>query len=240
MGLIFGLSMVSTALAQTSASVNLRGKVTSASGAGIAGAEVVLMGRQLKDTTDASGNFVLISASASLFNEHETSAPRDYSIHQSGLRYKLPAFKHIHTGWFDLVGRRLGGPALRHAVGDSYKGEEISALPTVYSSDLLAKRQAVIDSIRVIASDYDTIHQPIESYDTEVNLVLRGKTKTCREWGSELRNKVGGVEPAYQVLSPNGGEVFTTGQLLKIRVSNYSMPSIRDESDTTFTISALR
>jgi hypothetical protein len=42
--------------------------------------------------------------------------------------------------------------------------------------------------------------------------------KSCRELGAELRKKVGGLDPAYQVLSPNGGETYTTGQTLKIKV----------------------
>ncbi len=44
------------------------------------------------------------------------------------------------------------------------------------------------------------------------------EVKTCRELGAELRQKVGGDNPAYQVLSPNGGETYTTGDSLKIKV----------------------
>jgi hypothetical protein len=42
--------------------------------------------------------------------------------------------------------------------------------------------------------------------------------KTCRELGAELRSTIGGENPAYRVMSPNGGETFTTGDTLKIKV----------------------
>lgn len=55
--------------------------------------------------------------------------------------------------------------------------------------------------------------------------------KTCRELGAELRQKVGGDNSAYQVLSPNGGEIYTTGDTLKIKVIGAD-----DESDAQINI----
>jgi hypothetical protein len=44
--------------------------------------------------------------------------------------------------------------------------------------------------------------------------------KTCSELGSDLRTSKGGTNPAFQVISPNGGEVFTVGQTLNVKVAS--------------------
>lgn len=162
------LGLAALVSAQSNASVNLRGKVTGASGSGIAGAEVTLVGRNLKDTTDASGNFTITTPATSLIAVPGKRTSR-HDFMQPGLRgtkalqANAADGKAARTDWFRLDGRML---KQEHA--------DFNPNPLQPTSPFaLAKQQAILDSLKVVAAGFTTSHKTIESYDAEVNVTLQ-------------------------------------------------------------------
>lgn len=168
LSMVLGLASVIPVLAQTGAPVNLRGKVTGISGSGIAGAEVTLVGRNLKDTTDASGNFTIASTATALFAGPRSMASR-HDFMQPAMRGAKASQaisaegKTARTEWFRLDGRML---RQEHTNLNPNLGQPTSPFA-------LAKQQAIIDSLKVVSLGFTTTHKTIESYDAEVNITLQ-------------------------------------------------------------------
>jgi hypothetical protein len=107
---LFVLACVSM---QSQVAVNLRGKVTTTAGFAISSAEVTLVSRHPKDTTDSMGNFEITSISTSLFPAQRNESQREMPIYTSGYQNTLTEFRFEPSAWFDLRGRILEGNRFR-------------------------------------------------------------------------------------------------------------------------------
>lgn len=153
--------------------VDLKGKVTAASGAAVAGAEVTLMGRGLKDSTDAGGAYAILAGPTSLFRGAKAPSARETSAHSALWRTGHPRIAGSNAQgplveWFRLDGRKQ--PQYHAPVAKS------EAMGHLGAEGPLAKQGAVIDSFKVTAAGYATAYKSIESYQGEVNIVLQPVT----------------------------------------------------------------
>jgi hypothetical protein len=97
--LVFSLS------AQT---INLTGKITNAGGKAISGAVVTLSSKNLKDTTDASGTFMLKNGTATIHTAAALPATGSVSLKNGMLTFSLQKPSAVCVELFDVHGSLLG------------------------------------------------------------------------------------------------------------------------------------